>query len=89
MPSYFANPFMTPFMPQQASMTPLDQNNPEYRVNPLQADNYFLQSLHCQEMMQHYIQSLMAAASRLPVNNVDYNSPVSFKCTCIILRRAQ
>ncbi|VDK37225.1 unnamed protein product [Gongylonema pulchrum] len=84
MPSFFANPFMTPFMPQQlaavaaaasttapgASPSP-DQDCAEYRSNPLQPDSYLLQSLQCQEIMQHYIQSLMAAASRLPSTGID------------------
>ncbi|OZC07757.1 hypothetical protein X798_05236 [Onchocerca flexuosa] len=84
MPSFFANPFMTPFMPQAAvSAIPVGSNSgtvestqltgPEsgdYRSNPLQTGNYVMQSLQCQEMMQHYIQSLIAAASHLPGSNM-------------------
>lgn len=90
MPSFFANPFMTPFMPQQAAANaptltatsiansngtnePNQLTGPEngdYRSNPLQTGNYMMQSLQCQEMMQHYIQSLMAAASQLPGCNI-------------------
>lgn len=85
MPSFFANPFMTPFMPQQAAVTATSLGNsggavesshltgPEngdYRSNPLQTGNYVMQSLQRQEMMQHYIQSLMAAASHLPGSNI-------------------
>uniref|UniRef100_A0A0M3HTB0 PDZ domain-containing protein n=1 Tax=Ascaris lumbricoides TaxID=6252 RepID=A0A0M3HTB0_ASCLU len=67
-PSFFANPFMTPFMPQQASSMPHANNldTGDYRMNPLPSDSYFLQSVQYQEMMQQYIQNLMAAASALP-----------------------
>ncbi|EFO21401.2 hypothetical protein LOAG_07085 [Loa loa] len=87
MPSFFANPFMTPFMPQQAATVTATSlggssgsidcssqltgpENGDYRSNPLQTGNYVMQSLQCQEMMQHYIQSLMAAASHLPGSNM-------------------
>ncbi|VBB34091.1 unnamed protein product [Acanthocheilonema viteae] len=86
MPSFFANPFMTQFMPQQpapVSATLLGGSsgtieasqltgpeNADYRSNPLQTGNYVMQSLQCQEMMQHYIQSIMAAASQLPGSNI-------------------
>uniref|UniRef100_F1KQL7 Protein lin-10 n=1 Tax=Ascaris suum TaxID=6253 RepID=F1KQL7_ASCSU len=65
---FFANPFMTPFMPQQASSMPHANNldTGDYRMNPLPSDSYFLQSVQYQEMMQQYIQNLMAAASALP-----------------------
>lgn len=79
---------MTPFMPQQAASVSAtataatganssNQDSVEYRSNPLQADNYLLQSLQCQEMMQHYIQSLMAAASRLPSSNPNSSTQAS------------
>uniref|UniRef100_A0A2K6VPZ5 Uncharacterized protein n=1 Tax=Onchocerca volvulus TaxID=6282 RepID=A0A2K6VPZ5_ONCVO len=92
MPSFFANPFMTPFMPQQAAVTamPVGSNSgtvestqltgPEsgdYRSNPLQTGNYVMQSLQCQEMMQHYIQSLIAAASHLPGSNISSNGAIT------------
>lgn len=71
-PSFFANPFMTPFLPQQSAVP---QQNPgdggEYRMNPLPTDGYFLQNIQYQEMMQQYIHSLMAAASSLPSVTAD------------------
>ncbi|EJW84728.1 hypothetical protein WUBG_04361 [Wuchereria bancrofti] len=85
MPSFFANPFMTPFMPQQAAVVATSlggsnratessqltgPENGDYRSNPLQTGNYLMQNLQCQEMMQHYIQSLMVAASHLPGSNM-------------------
>ncbi|VDO47350.1 unnamed protein product [Brugia timori] len=98
MPSFFANPFMTPFMPQQAAIvtTSLGGNNgvtessqltgPEngdYRSNPLQTGNYLMQNLQCQEMMQHYIQSLMVAASHLPGSNMSPDGTTTTTTTTI------
>ncbi|VDN93350.1 unnamed protein product [Brugia pahangi] len=99
MPSFFANPFMTPFMPQQAAIvtTSLGGNNgvtessqltgPEngdYRSNPLQTGNYLMQNLQCQEMMQHYIQSLMVAASHLPGSNMSPDGTTTTTTTTTI-----
>ncbi|VDM42374.1 unnamed protein product [Toxocara canis] len=75
-PSFFANPFMTPFMPQQASSVAQANNvdTGEYRMNALPSDSYFLQSVQYQEMMQQYIQSLMAAASTLPSASTEFGN---------------
>lgn len=119
MPSFFANPFMTPFMPQQAATVNTTSvfgggssgsgggdgsgsaaissgaaecsqlsgpENCDYRSNPLQTGNYV--SLQCQEMMQHYIQSLMVAASQLSGTNNLSSSSYSTTTTTTITTAA-
>lgn len=65
-------------MPQQASSMPHANNldTGDYRMNPLPSDSYFLQSVQYQEMMQQYIQNLMAAASALPSASPEVGSQV-------------
>ncbi|MFH4984674.1 hypothetical protein AB6A40_011383 [Gnathostoma spinigerum] len=77
---YFANPFVTPFMPQQAMFAAASSTGShDFVMNPFSASGYFLPNVQYEEMMQQYIQSLMIAASQLPQsineNNITKATP--------------
>ncbi|PAV73332.1 hypothetical protein WR25_18906 [Diploscapter pachys] len=65
MPPFFGNPFMSPFMPQQAATSPDGIQPSQTPVNPQTnqaAMPAFLTPAQYQEMMQQYLQHMMAAS---------------------------
>jgi hypothetical protein len=85
----FANPFLTPFLPQ--AMPQVDATNP---------GGYFLSASQYQELMQHYLHSLAAAAAVSAKDEVGMTFAIkarersereartgNFPCACRLHRR--
>ena len=90
-PPFFANPFMTPYLPQATmgvvAQQPVDSaqqsaapdqafGEANFRMNPF-TGGYYLAPSQYQEMMQQYLQSLLHAASFAPDPSMVSQSPAS------------